>query len=177
MYFAFIIQMQLRQKHIANNFCYMFLFFSCVCICACTHVESGSLSLLPRPGILKAFARLFFPPSGAKAVMYSSKPTGAADSRFDNNETHSENIQHTGTLPLAFVFCHYELFRLRNTVLCFHIPIIMLCKLLKMCVYAFISLQTFILVSDLYLASLCLCPSALQTSELGYRCRCFPHSA
>lgn len=63
-------------------------------ICACTHVESGSLSLLPRPGILKAFARLFFPPSGAKAVMYSSKPTRAADSRrFDNNETHSENIQ------------------------------------------------------------------------------------
>lgn len=43
-----------------------------------THVESGSLSLLPRPGILKAFARLFLPPSGARAVMYSSKPARAA---------------------------------------------------------------------------------------------------
>ncbi len=50
-----------------------------MCVCVYTHVESGSLSLLPRPGILKAFARLFFPPSGAKAVMYSSKPTRAAD--------------------------------------------------------------------------------------------------
>lgn len=49
----------------------------CFRVCAWTHVESGSLSRLPRPGILKAFARLFFPPSGAKAVMYSSKPARA----------------------------------------------------------------------------------------------------
>lgn len=57
----------------------------CVCVCVCdTHVESGSLSRLPRPGILKAFARLFFPPSGGRALMYSSKPTRAAgDMQFD----------------------------------------------------------------------------------------------
>lgn len=53
----------------------------CLLVFVRTHVESGSLSLLPRPGILKAFARLFFPPSGAKAVMYSSKPARAADGK------------------------------------------------------------------------------------------------
>lgn len=99
-----------------------------VCVFVCTHVESGSLSLLPRPGILKAFARLFFPPSGAKAVMYSSKPTRAADNRqYEENKTHLENMHtqkymHRGTLKklshsLAGVFCHWELLRLRNIVL------------------------------------------------------------
>lgn len=53
-----------------------------------THVESGSLSLLPRPGILKAFARLFFPPSGANVVMYSSKPTRAAETYTFRKHTH-----------------------------------------------------------------------------------------
>lgn len=73
----------------------------CVLVFACTHVESGSLSLLPRPGILKAFARLFFPPSGAKAVMYSSKPARAAE--------------HQHMHPL-FAHFFYVLLRLHDTV-------------------------------------------------------------
>lgn len=73
-------------------------------VCVHTHVESGSLSLLPRPGILKAFARLFFPPSGAKTVIYSSKPTRAADNRqFDVNKKHPPHKQnrHVGICILS----------------------------------------------------------------------------
>lgn len=147
----------------------------CDCICVYTHIESGSLSRLPRPGILKALARLFFPPSGAKAVMYSSKPTRAADSRrIDNNKTHSENILYVHRLTL----CHYELFCLCNTILSVVVVIFLsFCKLLSLCVCAFISLQTLILVNNLYLASLCLSPSALQISGLDCQFRYFPHSA
>lgn len=87
---------------------------------------------------------------------------------------------HVGTLSqaelLAVVFCHYELFRPHNTVLSVGVFIfLLLCKLLKLCVYAFISLlletsqkkvvSCLYLVSlCLYLASLCLCPSVLQIS-------------
>jgi len=41
-----------------------------------THVESGSLSLFPKPGILKALARLFLLFSDTREDRYSSNPTG-----------------------------------------------------------------------------------------------------
>lgn len=179
-HYSVVTQCQLQFQELVE-----YSMFASVCVCAHTHVESGSLSLLPRPGILKAFVRLFFPPSGAKAVMYSSKPTRAADNRqFDNKNKHSENRHKYTYLLESVVFCHYELFCLHNTVLSVGVFIsVLLCKLLKLRVYAFISLlfktsqKPHPGLAELYLACLCPCPSALQISGWGYRCRCFPHSA
>ncbi len=105
--------------------------FVSVRVCACTHVESGSLSLLPRPGILKAFVRLFFPPSGAKAVMYSSKPTRAAQIRqIDMSKKH----KHMQGPSLCVAFCHCKWFCLHDTFLSVGVFIfLLLCKLLKLC--------------------------------------------
>lgn len=153
-----------------------FFFFYEVCIYLCTHVESGSLSLLPRPGILKALARFFFPPSGAKVVMYSSKLIRAANSRgFDNNKTHSDKI-HTPTFAHRHSSPHLLYFASQILYSASIFISLLSRKLLMSCVCAFISHQTFILVNKLYLVFLCQCLSALQISGSGYRCRCFPHS-
>lgn len=153
-------------------------------VCVHTHVESGSLSLLPRPGILKAFARLFFPPSGAKTVIYSSKPTRAADNRqFDVNKKHPPHKQnrHVGICILSlrilpppqnwlWVLSYFHGYANSWSCCCFFvISFIASLSLAKS--------QISSLVSSEHLAGLCLCPSALQISGWGYRCRCFPHSA
>ena len=116
------------------------------CVCAHTHVESGSLSLFPRPGILKAFARLFLPPSGAKAVMYSSNPARAAD-----NNTHT--------------LYHHELFTLYTSVLGVSVCVFLLLHNCCRCILLFFYFLPAGHAVLLYLACLCPCPSVQQISE------------
>lgn len=128
----------------------MFSFYK-VCIYMCTHVESGSLSRLPRPGILKALARIFFPPSGAKVVMYSSKLISAAkqSSRgFDKNETYLDKI-HTPTFAHRHLSPHLLYCALQKLYSASIFISLLSCKLLMSCVCVFISHQTFIVVKKI----------------------------
>lgn len=67
----------------------------CVSYECMTHVESGSLSLFPKPGILKALARLFLLFSDTREDRYSSNPTGPYPHTY--NTVFNESLEHSIT--------------------------------------------------------------------------------